>query len=56
MTKTSDDYINEFLAEFAKAGIVFTEGAHGAVKPITGEFAVPGAIYTATDGTIYMYA
>ena len=38
------------------AGIVFTEGAHGAVKPITGEFAVPGAIYTATDGTIYMYA
>jgi hypothetical protein len=38
------------------AGIVFTEGAHGAVKPITGEFAVAGAIYTATDGTIYMYA
>jgi len=25
MTKTSNDYINEFLAEFAKAGIVFTE-------------------------------
>ena len=38
------------------AGIVFTEGAHGAVKPITGEFAVAGAIYTANDGTIYMYA
>ena len=38
------------------AGIVFTEGAHGATKPITGEFAVAGAIYTATDGTIYMYA
>lgn len=38
------------------AGIVFTEAAHGATKPITGEFAVAGAIYTATDGTIYMYA
>ena len=38
------------------AGIVFTEGAHGSTKPITGEFAVAGAIYTANDGTIYMYA
>jgi len=35
---------------------VFTEASHGATKPITGEFAKEGAIYTATDGTIWMYA
>lgn len=35
---------------------VFTEASHGAAKPTTGEFAKEGAIYTATDGTIWMYA
>lgn len=35
---------------------VFTEASHGATKPVTGEFAKEGAIYTATDGTIWMYA
>ena len=35
---------------------VFTEAAHGATKPITGEFAKEGAIYTNTDGTIWMYS
>jgi len=35
---------------------VFTEAAHTATKPITGEFAKEGAIYTNTDGTIWMYA
>jgi hypothetical protein len=35
---------------------VFTEAAHGAAKPVTGEFAKEGAIYTANDGTIWMYA
>ena len=34
----------------------FTEASHGATKPITGEFAKEGAIYTNTDGTIWMYA
>ena len=34
----------------------FTEASHGATKPITGEFAVAGAIYTNNDGTIWMYA
>lgn len=38
------------------AGIVFTEGSHGATKPVTGEFAVAGAIYTNTDGTIWIYS
>lgn len=38
------------------AGIVFTEANHGATKPITGEFAQQGAIYTNTDGTIWIYA
>ena len=38
------------------AGIVFTEAAHTATKPTTGEFAQAGAIYTNTDGTIWMYA
>jgi hypothetical protein len=38
------------------AGIVFTEAAHSATKPTTGEFAQAGAIYTNTDGTIWMYA
>ena len=35
---------------------VFTEASHTATKPITGEFAKEGAIYTNTDGTIWMYA
>lgn len=38
------------------AGIVFTEAAHGATKPLTGEFAQAGAIYTNTDGTVWIYA
>jgi len=38
------------------AGIVFTEAAHSATKPTTGEFVQAGAIYTNTDGTIWMYA
>ena len=38
------------------AGYVFTEAAHTATKPTTGEFAQVGAIYTNTDGTIWMYA
>jgi len=38
------------------AGIVFTEANHGSTKPITGEFAQQGAIYTNTDGTIWIYA
>lgn len=37
-------------------GYVFTEAAHGATKPITGEFAKEGAIYTNTDGTVWIYA
>ena len=40
----------------AFAGIVFTETAHTATKPTTGEFVVAGAIYTNTDGTIWMYS
>ena len=35
---------------------VFTEASHTATKPVTGEFAKEGAIYTNTDGTIWMYA
>ena len=38
------------------AGYVFTEAAHTATKPLTGEFVQAGAIYTQTDGTIWMYA
>ena len=38
------------------AGYVFTEAAHSATKPLTGEFVQAGAIYTNTDGTIWMYA
>ena len=38
------------------AGYVFTEAAHTATKPTTGEFVQAGAIYTNTDGTIWMYA
>ena len=34
----------------------FTEASHGVTKPVTGEFAVAGSIYTNTDGTIWMYA
>ncbi len=40
----------------AFVGYVFTEAAHTSTKPTTGEFVVPGAIYTNTDGTIWMYA
>ena len=40
----------------AFAGYVFTEGAHTSTKPTTGEFVQAGAIYTNTDGTIWMYA
>ena len=40
----------------AFAGLVFTEGAHGATKPTTGEFAKEGAIYTATSGDIWIYS
>lgn len=35
---------------------VFTEASHGATKPTTGEFAKEGALYTNTDGTIWIYA
>ena len=38
------------------AGYVFTEAAHTATKPTTGEFVQAGSIYTNTDGTIWMYA
>lgn len=40
----------------AFAGIVFTETAHTSTKPLSGEFVKEGAIYTNTDGTIWMYA
>ena len=39
----------------AFAGYVFTETAHGA-KPVTGEFAVQGAMYTANSGDIWIYS
>ena len=35
---------------------LFTEANHGATKPITGEFAVQGAMYTSTAGDIWVYA
>ena len=35
---------------------VFTEAVHGATKPTTGEFAVAGAIYTATNEDIFIYS
>lgn len=35
---------------------VFTENDHGATKPITGEFAVQGALYTSNAGDIWIYA
>jgi hypothetical protein len=35
---------------------LFTEANHGATKPITGEFAVQGALYTSTAGDIWIYA
>jgi len=38
------------------AGVVFTEGSHGATKPTTGEFAVQGAIYSAANGDIWIYS
>lgn len=37
-------------------GLVFTEAYHGATKPITGEFAKQGAIYTATNEDIWIYS
>lgn len=37
-------------------GMVFTEASHGATKPITGEFAKAGAIYTATNEDIWIYS
>lgn len=40
----------------AFSGVVFTEAAHTSTKPTTGEFVVAGAIYTNTDGTIWMYS
>lgn len=40
----------------AFAGIVFTEAAHTSTKPTAGEFVKEGAIYTNTDGTIWMYS
>jgi hypothetical protein len=35
---------------------VFTEAVHGATKPVTGEFAVAGAIYTSTSEDIWIYS
>jgi hypothetical protein len=35
---------------------LFTEANHGATKPVTGEFAVQGAMYTSTAGDIWIYA
>jgi len=40
----------------AFAGYVFTEAAHTATKPTTGEFVVQGAMYTSTAGDIWVYA
>jgi hypothetical protein len=40
----------------AFAGYVFTEAAHTATKPTSGEFVQAGAIYANTDGTLWMYA
>lgn len=40
----------------AFAGYVFTETAHTATKPLTGEFVTAGAIYTATSGDIFIYS
>lgn len=37
-------------------GMVFTEASHGSTKPITGEFAKLGAIYTATNEDIWIYS
>jgi len=35
---------------------LFTENDHGVTKPITGEFAVQGAMYTSNAGDIWIYA
>lgn len=35
---------------------LFTEANHGATKPVTGEFAVQGAMYTSNAGDIWIYA
>lgn len=40
----------------AFAGYVFTEGSHGTTKPVTGEFAAQGAIYSANNGDIWIYS
>jgi hypothetical protein len=40
----------------AFAGYVFTEATHGATRPTSGEFLQLGAIYTATDESIWMYS
>lgn len=40
----------------AFAGYVFTEAAHTATKPTTGEFVVQGAMYTSNAGDIWVYA
>lgn len=34
---------------------IFTEAAHGATKPTTGEFVVAGSMYVNTDGSIFIY-
>ena len=38
------------------AGIIFTEASHGATKPTTGEFAVLGATYIASNEDIWIYS
>ena len=40
----------------AFAAYVFTEAGHGSTKPVTGEFAVQGAMYTSNAGDIWIYA
>jgi|688.fasta_scaffold436679_2 hypothetical protein len=40
----------------AFVGYVFTEAAHTATKPTTGEFVVAGAVYTSTAGDIWIYS
>ena len=56
LTDTTNDITIGTNGNSAFAGVVFTEAAHTATKPTTGEFVVAGAIYTNTDGTIWMYA
>ena len=40
----------------AFAAYIFTEAGHGSTKPVTGEFAVQGAMYTSNAGDIWIYA